>query len=190
MNAGQLNQDLHHQAPSMRVPEPGKKQAAKTNKGFEEDENESIDDSDSEKPSKRSGRRKIKIEYIEDKNRRHITFSKRKAGIMKKVSVVCIFLFLFHMRVLCMFVRCAYFFPSALSLVFDTQKICCRLRVSSSRTTRTLARTQHTIDPIDAWHGGSHGSSDKKFLCSLFLLLSLRLDGPKKRREQRNWVFL
>ncbi|ORX91087.1 SRF-TF-domain-containing protein, partial [Basidiobolus meristosporus CBS 931.73] len=33
---------------------------------------------------KRSGRRKIKIEYIDDKNRRHITFSKRKAGIMKK----------------------------------------------------------------------------------------------------------
>ncbi|EGF77842.1 hypothetical protein BATDEDRAFT_7506, partial [Batrachochytrium dendrobatidis JAM81] len=29
-------------------------------------------------------RRKIKIEYIEDKSRRHITFSKRKAGIMKK----------------------------------------------------------------------------------------------------------
>ncbi|KAI8337322.1 hypothetical protein BD560DRAFT_493624 [Blakeslea trispora] len=41
------------------------------------------DDSES-KPTKRSGRRKIKIEYIEDKNRRHITFSKRKAGIMKK----------------------------------------------------------------------------------------------------------
>ncbi|KAJ1673933.1 transcription factor of the MADS box [Spiromyces aspiralis] len=33
---------------------------------------------------KRAGRRKIKIEYIEDKSRRHITFSKRKAGIMKK----------------------------------------------------------------------------------------------------------
>ncbi|KAJ2618000.1 transcription factor of the MADS box [Coemansia sp. RSA 1365] len=33
---------------------------------------------------KRTGRRKIKIEYIEDKSRRHITFSKRKAGIMKK----------------------------------------------------------------------------------------------------------
>ncbi|WVN85687.1 uncharacterized protein L203_100836 [Cryptococcus depauperatus CBS 7841] len=29
-------------------------------------------------------RRKIKIEYIGDKSRRHITFSKRKAGIMKK----------------------------------------------------------------------------------------------------------
>ncbi|KAI7856843.1 hypothetical protein BDC45DRAFT_436833 [Circinella umbellata] len=35
-------------------------------------------------PSKNSGRKKIKIEYIQDKNRRHITFSKRKAGIMKK----------------------------------------------------------------------------------------------------------
>ncbi|KAI8984292.1 hypothetical protein BDF20DRAFT_859089 [Mycotypha africana] len=40
---------------------------------------------DEAKPNpRRSGRRKIKIEYIEDKNRRHITFSKRKAGIMKK----------------------------------------------------------------------------------------------------------
>ncbi|KAI9283429.1 hypothetical protein BC943DRAFT_255946, partial [Umbelopsis sp. AD052] len=29
-------------------------------------------------------RRKIKIEYIGDKSRRQITFSKRKAGIMKK----------------------------------------------------------------------------------------------------------
>lgn len=33
-----------------------------------------------------AGRRKIRIEYITDKSRRHITFSKRKAGIMKKVS--------------------------------------------------------------------------------------------------------
>jgi len=36
-------------------------------------------------PDRRSGRRKIKIEYIDDKSRRQITFSKRKAGIMKKV---------------------------------------------------------------------------------------------------------
>ncbi|KAJ1980582.1 transcription factor of the MADS box [Dimargaris cristalligena] len=45
------------------------------------------DDSDNEsttKNEKRAGRRKIKIEYIDDKSRRHITFSKRKAGIMKK----------------------------------------------------------------------------------------------------------
>ncbi|KAG8692672.1 transcription factor of the MADS box [Ceratobasidium sp. 428] len=33
---------------------------------------------------KKAGRRKIKIEFIQDKSRRHITFSKRKAGIMKK----------------------------------------------------------------------------------------------------------
>lgn len=36
-----------------------------------------------EKDSK-TGRRKIKIEFIDDDSRRHITFSKRKAGIMKK----------------------------------------------------------------------------------------------------------
>ncbi|ODV89989.1 hypothetical protein CANCADRAFT_13507, partial [Tortispora caseinolytica NRRL Y-17796] len=29
-------------------------------------------------------RRKIEIKFIKDKSRRHITFSKRKAGIMKK----------------------------------------------------------------------------------------------------------
>jgi hypothetical protein len=47
-----------------------------------------LEDTDEDIPrsgEKRSGRRKIKIEYIEDKSRRHITFSKRKAGIMKKV---------------------------------------------------------------------------------------------------------
>ena len=39
-----------------------------------------------EQPKKRGGhgRRKIEIEYIDDKIRRHITFSKRKAGISKK----------------------------------------------------------------------------------------------------------
>ncbi|CAO1616871.1 unnamed protein product [Parajaminaea phylloscopi] len=31
-----------------------------------------------------TGRRKIKIQFIEDDSRRHITFSKRKSGIMKK----------------------------------------------------------------------------------------------------------
>ncbi|KAJ4482030.1 SRF-type transcription factor (DNA-binding and dimerization domain)-domain-containing protein [Lentinula aciculospora] len=44
------------------------------------------DDEDDDKPKsdKKAGRRKIKIEFIQDKSRRHITFSKRKAGIMKK----------------------------------------------------------------------------------------------------------
>ena len=45
------------------------------------------DDDDEDEPS--SGkqpkeRRKIEIKFIQDKSRRHITFSKRKAGIMKK----------------------------------------------------------------------------------------------------------
>ncbi|KAJ7644196.1 SRF-type transcription factor (DNA-binding and dimerization domain)-domain-containing protein [Roridomyces roridus] len=44
------------------------------------------DDDEDEKPKsgQKQGRRKIKIEFIQDKSRRHITFSKRKAGIMKK----------------------------------------------------------------------------------------------------------
>lgn len=33
-----------------------------------------------------TGRRKIDIEYIEDKSKRHVSFTKRKAGLMKKVS--------------------------------------------------------------------------------------------------------
>jgi pheromone receptor transcription factor len=42
------------------------------------------DDDDDEKGGRE--RRKIEIKFIQDKSRRHITFSKRKAGIMKKVS--------------------------------------------------------------------------------------------------------
>ncbi|KAI0081655.1 SRF-TF-domain-containing protein, partial [Panus rudis PR-1116 ss-1] len=42
------------------------------------------DEEDKPKSDKKAGRRKIKIEFIQDKSRRHITFSKRKAGIMKK----------------------------------------------------------------------------------------------------------
>ncbi|KAF2860830.1 SRF-TF-domain-containing protein [Piedraia hortae CBS 480.64] len=40
------------------------------------------DDDEDEKPGRE--RRKIEIKFIQDKSRRHITFSKRKAGIMKK----------------------------------------------------------------------------------------------------------
>ncbi|KAI0269747.1 SRF-type transcription factor (DNA-binding and dimerization domain)-domain-containing protein, partial [Gloeopeniophorella convolvens] len=54
----------------------------------DQDANDSAadEDEDDEKPKsdKKTGRRKIKIEFIQDKSRRHITFSKRKAGIMKK----------------------------------------------------------------------------------------------------------
>jgi pheromone receptor transcription factor len=44
------------------------------------------DDDDDDKPGRE--RRKIEIKFITDKSRRHITFSKRKAGIMKKVRRV------------------------------------------------------------------------------------------------------
>ena len=45
------------------------------------------DDDDDDKPGRE--RRKIEIKFIQDKSRRHITFSKRKAGIMKKVRRDC-----------------------------------------------------------------------------------------------------
>ena len=44
------------------------------------------DDDDDDKPGRE--RRKIDIKFIQDKSRRHITFSKRKAGIMKKVRLL------------------------------------------------------------------------------------------------------
>lgn len=44
------------------------------------------DDDDDEKGGRE--RRKIEIKFITDKSRRHITFSKRKAGIMKKVRSI------------------------------------------------------------------------------------------------------
>ncbi|KAJ1936363.1 transcription factor of the MADS box, partial [Linderina macrospora] len=59
--------------------------SGKRSRDDEESEGESEGNSKGDgKDEKRAGRRKIKIEYIEDKSRRHITFSKRKAGIMKK----------------------------------------------------------------------------------------------------------
>jgi pheromone receptor transcription factor len=57
-----------------------------TKREHEDDEDEDGDEDEGvgRGNEKRAGRRKIKIEYIDDKSRRHITFSKRKAGIMKK----------------------------------------------------------------------------------------------------------
>ncbi|KAI9028276.1 hypothetical protein CLU79DRAFT_738564 [Phycomyces nitens] len=60
------------------------KKTRKPKKNPEDDDSGDDSEDGEDKPVRRSGRRKIKIEYIEDKNRRHITFSKRKAGIMKK----------------------------------------------------------------------------------------------------------
>ena len=55
--------------------------------GGEEDDDDDDGAGDGPPPRKKRGghgRRKIEIEYIDDKIRRHITFSKRKAGISKK----------------------------------------------------------------------------------------------------------
>lgn len=41
------------------------------------------------KSKKTKGRVKIKMEFIENKIRRYTTFSKRKTGIMKKVTLKC-----------------------------------------------------------------------------------------------------
>jgi pheromone receptor transcription factor len=40
----------------------------------------------SDDSEERVGRRKINIEFIEDRSRRHITFSKRKTGLIKKAT--------------------------------------------------------------------------------------------------------
>ncbi|TPX58931.1 hypothetical protein SpCBS45565_g07863 [Spizellomyces sp. 'palustris'] len=64
---------------------PLKRGASAASLSEDPEDNNDDDGSDEDgKPGKKSGRRKIKIEYIDDKSRRHITFSKRKAGIMKK----------------------------------------------------------------------------------------------------------
>lgn len=49
------------------------------------------DDDEDNKPGRE--RRKIEIKFIQDKSRRHITFSKRKAGIMKKVHSAIVLCF-------------------------------------------------------------------------------------------------
>ena len=55
--------------------------------GEDDDDDDDEGGAGGEPPRKKRGghgRRKIEIEYIDDKIRRHITFSKRKAGISKK----------------------------------------------------------------------------------------------------------
>ncbi|KAI8980828.1 hypothetical protein BDB01DRAFT_795759 [Pilobolus umbonatus] len=79
MNPSQLNTELNIESSRL-----AQNNIMNKNKFDPENPEGSVDESDNDKPQRRSGRRKIKIEYIEDKNRRHITFSKRKAGIMKK----------------------------------------------------------------------------------------------------------
>lgn len=71
--------------------------------GGGEDEDEDDEDGDDDEgggskgknPRKRNststGRRKIEISYIDNKAKRHVSFTKRKAGLMKKVRTRCLF---------------------------------------------------------------------------------------------------
>ena len=70
----------------MQMPHHQQQQQAPPPLMMEMEDPEDSDDDGGGRTEKRAGRRKIRIEYIEDKSRRHITFSKRKAGIMKKVA--------------------------------------------------------------------------------------------------------
>ncbi|KAF8318402.1 SRF-TF-domain-containing protein, partial [Clavulina sp. PMI_390] len=69
-------------AAAQATPADGFQQEDGAEDGDDDDDDE--DAGPSKKGDKKAGRRKIKIEFIADKSRRHITFSKRKAGIMKK----------------------------------------------------------------------------------------------------------
>eukprot|EP01112_Ceratiomyxa_fruticulosa_P019100 TRINITY_DN619_c0_g1_i2.p1 TRINITY_DN619_c0_g1~~TRINITY_DN619_c0_g1_i2.p1 ORF type:complete len:307 (-),score=72.72 TRINITY_DN619_c0_g1_i2:310-1230(-) len=84
LSATLLGQQQHHSQegdiPS-QSPNGGMHSLGNDSDEYNDDDKNNLDDAASEK---KAGRRKINIEYIEDKSRRHITFSKRKAGIMKK----------------------------------------------------------------------------------------------------------
>lgn len=60
--------------------------ATEANRGVKRPRASAVADDDDDDDDKQGReRRKIEIKFIQDKSRRHITFSKRKAGIMKKV---------------------------------------------------------------------------------------------------------
>lgn len=63
--------------------------AAQENRGVKRQRPSAADDDDDDDEKGGRERRKIEIKFISDKSRRHITFSKRKAGIMKKVRFPC-----------------------------------------------------------------------------------------------------
>lgn len=63
----------------------GNGSAASEARGVKRQRSSAADDDDDDDEKGGRERRKIEIKFISDKSRRHITFSKRKAGIMKKV---------------------------------------------------------------------------------------------------------
>ncbi|KAJ7288241.1 hypothetical protein C8J57DRAFT_1279534 [Mycena rebaudengoi] len=82
MRKRQRTLDMHHgpgQQDSMDAPSVGDN-AFIADHDAVDSAAEDDDDDDKPKTGQKQGRRKIKIEFIQDKSRRHITFSKRKAG--------------------------------------------------------------------------------------------------------------
>lgn len=72
-------------------------------KNDSEGDNLPSDEDEHVEKKEKKGRRKIKIEFIADKSRRHITFSKRKSGIMKKVSDLSNLIFFFTSKEILIF---------------------------------------------------------------------------------------
>lgn len=68
----------------------GNGSAANESRGVKRQRPSAADDDDDDDEKGGRERRKIEIKFISDKSRRHITFSKRKAGIMKKVCNISI----------------------------------------------------------------------------------------------------
>lgn len=67
---------------------------------------------------KTKGRVKIKMEYIDNKLRRYTTFSKRKTGIMKKVSTIVIFSQFFFVITVLSFIRCRYIYIRTVNIIY------------------------------------------------------------------------
>lgn len=68
-----------------------KRKSAGSLKGNADSNKKSSNDEDESEVKSGSTRRKITIEYIQDRPKRHTTFSKRKSGIMKKVRFIRLF---------------------------------------------------------------------------------------------------
>lgn len=75
--------DQHDQTSPNELDDAQNGAAASESRGVKRQRAAPDDDDDDDEKGNRE-RRKIEIKFISDKSRRHITFSKRKAGIMKK----------------------------------------------------------------------------------------------------------
>lgn len=76
--------DQHDQTSPTELDEHGNGASAAETRGVKRPRPSTADDDDDDDEKGGRERRKIEIKFISDKSRRHITFSKRKAGIMKK----------------------------------------------------------------------------------------------------------